>query len=221
MKLKMLTMIVLFMIPSFLLCQAMYVDQGNAIAVFGSYDSETDSDGKATTIAVNGCYTLAGNIDLIVGVGKYSYSYDTDDYFDFGGTELDFAGYYHIKSENLPFNVKLGGGYGSGSFESDFFDDFDLEVTFNAMSFGGGIYKSVLKTDTYEIIPFVDVASVSTTLEMEDTYYNETDSDTDSFSTFGFGFGLMMNNGFVVEPTVSQIDGDTEINLSLGMVLPL
>ncbi len=214
-------LLLLILIPTIVVSQAMYVDAGNAISVLGSYDSESNSDGKTTTLSGTGIYTISGIFDIGVGVGIANLKDDSDDYFDLSGTELDFGAFYNHKSEELPFNVKVGGAYGSGSFSGDVLDDLDWEVTFKLSQFGGGVYKNILKSDTYQIIPFADFWVVNVETTIEDTYYNDSDSDSDSFNSFNFGVGILMSSGLILEPSVSQTDGETEINLSIGYLLPL
>lgn len=213
-------LLTIILVPALLVAQAMYVDQESTIGIYGSFDSESESDGTTTTITAGGIYTFSGIFDVIVELDRSNYQDDTDDYYDILGTGLGIGAFYHIKSESMPFYAKIGGYYSTASLESEMLDDYDLVVTGKSSAFGGGLYKNIVTTDSYKIIPNVDFYVVNSEITIEDTYYNESESDNDSYNSLVFGVGVLLNSGLWIEPSVSQVDGNTELNVSIGFILP-
>ena len=80
--------------------QAMYInDSNNCIIVEGDYETESESDGKASTIYLGGSYVFQGNFELGVDYYTSSFKDDTDSYYDYSSSGIAFDLGYHIKNQ--------------------------------------------------------------------------------------------------------------------------
>ena len=83
---------------------------------------------------------------------------------------------------------------------------------------GAELYKSVIKTETYELIPFVGFHSMTINTKIEDSYGDSLEEDDESTSV-SFGVGIKLNN-LIIQPTISQSDGESDFSVTFGMILP-
>ena len=213
-------LLLLSMIITTVWSQAMYVEEGkNAYSFAGVYETEDVEGGKSTSTGAVFFYTLNGNIDFGIAYDIVSYKDETNTSpnTDSKASGLTFGGHYNIKNPTMPFNMKFGGTYGTATLDADYLDDLQWEVEAKASSFGGGIYKSVYETETYSIIPFVNFSSIKVEVTLKDSY-GDSLSEDDDFTAFGFGAGIKMKNNFYVQPTISQVDGESSFNIILGGV---
>ena len=197
-----------------LFSQAMFVDEGNAYGFMGLYQSEEIEGGKSTTLAGMGTYLLNGNLEFGIEYDILSMKNDTDSELDINGTGIGFNGMYHIKNESLPFVLKLGGMYGTGSFDADFLTDLGITMTSKSSGFGGGIYKMVSETESFSITPFVNFTSMKSEVKMKDS--SDSITTDDDFNVFSFGVAVKMNNNIWIQPTIGQVDGESSFSIVVG-----
>ena len=216
-----ITKVIIFCIlPSLALSQAEFIEVGkNAFGISGMYQSESESDGSTTTLAGQFSYIFSGNLDIMIELGLASYSDDTDEYWDSQASGITFGGYYHIKNPTMPFNIKVGGFYGTASLKADYLDDLDWTAKGKASGFGGGVYKKISQSNTYSLIPFANFHSITSEITIEDSYGDSLDED-DNYHSFSFGLTVKFNNNLWIAPTIGQVDGESEFSLQFGMLFP-
>ena len=219
-KIKML--LIFSMIITTVWSQAMYVEEGkNAYSFAGIYEAEDVEGGKNTSTGAIFWYTLNGNIDFAIEYDIVSFKDETNTLpnFDSKASGLTFGGYYNVKNPTMPFNMRFGGSYGTATFDADWLDALEWELSANTSSFEGGIYKSVYDTETLSIIPFVNFSSITAEATVKDSY-GDSESEDDDFTAFGFGAGFKFNNNLYVQPTISQVDGESNFRIIFGIVFP-
>ena len=208
-----------FIMVTSIYSQAMYVnDSNNYIIVQGDYETESETDGNTTTISIGGSYIFQGNFELGVGYLSGSYKNDADSYYNHNLTGFAFDMGYHIKNPTYPANIALTGGYMTISMDADYLDELEWKVSGNGTGIGAKLYKSVVKTETYELIPFVGFSSLTINTKIEDSYGDSLEEDEES-TVVNIGVGVKLNN-LIVQPTISQSDGESDFSVSFGMILP-
>jgi len=199
--------------------QAMYVDDlNNYIIVEGDYETESEGDGTTSTIYLGGSYVFQGKFELGVDYLIGSYKDDSDSYYDYDMSGFAFDLGYHIKNPAYPVNIALVGAYMTMSMDADYLDELEWKVSGNGTGIGAELYKSVIKTETYELIPFVGFHSMTINTKIEDSYGDSLEEDEESTSV-SFGVGIKLNN-LIVQPTISQSDGESDFSVTFGMILP-
>jgi len=199
--------------------QAMYVDDlNNYIIVEGDYETESEGDGTTSTIYLGGSYVFQGKFELGVDYLIGSYKDDSDSYYDYDMSGFAFDLGYHIKNPAYPVNIALVGAYMTMSMDADYLDELEWKVSGNGTGIGAELYKSVIKTETYELIPFVGYHSMTINTKIEDSYGDSLEEDDESTSV-SFGVGIKLNN-LIVQPTISQSDGESDFSVTFGMILP-
>ena len=199
--------------------QAMYVDDlNNYIIVEGDYETESEGDGTTSTIYLGGSYVFQGKFELGVDYLIGSYKDDSDSYYDYDMSGFAFDLGYHIKNPAYPANIALVGAYMTISMDADYLDELEWNVSGNGTGIGAELYKSVIKTEAYELIPFVGFHSITVNTKIEDSYGDSLEEDDESTSV-SFGVGIKSKNIFV-QPTISQSDGESDFTIKLGMILP-
>ena len=196
----------------------MFTNAGESIiGIEGQYDSEDFDGGSSTTTSVGGTYVLNGNLEIGVqyNMGKATYDDNSPPDTDIDG--LSFGGYYHIKkNETLPMSIKVGGFYGNAKASADWLDDVGVELKSNASAFGGGVYKNIYQKDAMTIIGFFDFHSITSEVNISG---NLSSTEDDKFT--GTSFGLAVRNGnLFVKPSIGRVDGESEFNVSFGLLLP-
>ena len=198
--------------------QAEYVDVGqNAYGISGMYQSESESDGNTTTMGGQFSYVFEGILDVGVEYAMSNYSDDEDSDFDSKASGISFGGHYHIKTPSIPFNIKVGGYYGTMSMDSDLLDDLEWTVKGKMSGFGGGVYKTIVQNDKYSLMPFANFNSITTEATVEDSY-GDSESYDDDFTSISFGLSMKLTNNIWIAPTIGQVDGESELSLQFGIV---
>ena len=170
--------------------QAMYVDDlNNYIIVEGDYETESEADGTTSTIYLGGSYVFQGKFELGVDYLIGSYKNDSDSYYDYDMSGFAFDLGYHIKNPAYPVNIALVGAYMTMSMDADYLDELEWKVSGNGTGIGAELYKSVIKTETYELIPFVGYHSITINTKIEDSYGDSLEEDDESTSV-SFGVGI-------------------------------
>ena len=190
---------------------------GSTISIEGQYDTEDLDGGSMTTISVGGSYVLNGNLEIFFNYDMAKAKNDADSDLDFDIDGLTFGGYYHIKeNETLPMSIKVGGFYGNAKASADWLDDVGVELKSNASAFGGGVYKNIYQKDAMTIIGFFDFHSITSEVNISG---NLSSTEDDKFT--GTSFGLAVRNGnLFVKPSIGRVDGESEFNVSFGLLLP-
>lgn len=195
-------------------------DSTDHVIISGSYESESDPSGTTSEFRIQGEYVFYGNFSL--GVSFLSGSYEAEDSFE-DEQDYDVTGYglnmsYHIKDSPYPVDYSLSAGYSGIELNSDFLDAANIQATGTSINYGLEIYKSIIKRDSFELIPFVGLFGLEYKAEVKDGYGNSVESNDES-TIFKFGLGIKAGNAFIV-PAISQNDGDSNFNITFGMLLP-
>ena len=217
MKTSYIVMSSLIMITS-VYTQAMYVDDlNNYMIATGRYETDDESGGTSTTILIGGSYIFQGNFEVGVEYlfGSFKDDIDSDSDYNMSGAAFDMG--YHIKNPSYPVNIAFEGAYMTMSMDADFLDELEWELTGNGTGTSVEFYKTVVKTEAYELIPFIGFTSSKYSMKIEDSYGDTLEEDDESTS-LRFGLGIKLNNIFV-QPTVSQSDGVSDFGVSFGMIL--
>ncbi|MBT7377165.1 MAG: hypothetical protein HN820_03300, partial [Candidatus Marinimicrobia bacterium] len=175
---RLIHFIPVMVITSIVYSQAMYVsDYNDYVGILASYDSLDSYDAEnsvvvhtTTSISVAGSYIFNGTLELGIEYGKSDFKIKNDIGFEnyMDGSEYSFEGGYHIK-ELLPVNIALRGFYKSMSFNSELLDESDSKLSEIGNGFGVEFYKSVLKDDTMELIPFVGIRKMTINSKFDDS----------------------------------------------------
>ena len=196
----------------------MFANSGESlISIEGQYDSEDFDGGSLTTTSVGGVYVLNGNLEIVINYDMAKATYDDNNSSDMNIDGLTFGGYYHIKeNETQPLSIKVGGWYGNATASADWLDDAGVELKSNASGFGGGVYKNIYQKDAMTIIGFFDFHSITSEVNISG---NLSSTEDDKFT--GTSFGLAVRNGnLFVKPSIGRVDGESEFNVSFGLLLP-
>ena len=153
-------------------------------------------------------------MDYLIG----SYKNDSDSYYDYDMSGFAFDMGYHIKNPTYPVNIALVGAYMTMSMDADYLDELEWTVSGNGTGIGAELYKSVIKTEAYELIPFLGFHSITFNSKIEDSYGDSLEED-DKSTSVSFGVGIKLKNIFV-QPTISQSDGESDFSVKIGMILP-
>ena len=208
-----------FIMISSIYSQAMYVDDlNNYIIVEGDYETESEGGGKTSSIYFGGSYVFQGKFELGAEYSTSSYKGDLDSASDRDITRYGFDLGYHIKNQAYPVNIALVGMYMTMSMDADYLDELEWKVSGNGTGVGIELYKSVIKTEAYELIPFAGFYSSTVNSTIEDSY-GEKIEEEDELTSVNFGVGIKLNN-FFVQPTISQSEGENDFSIKWGVIFP-
>ena len=184
------------------------------ISLDGSYDSEKIEGGNQNTTSFGASYLIKGNLEVGASYQMSKVKSDDDSSLDFDINGLSFGGFYHIKeSPTLPFNIKIGGMYGTAKASGGMIDLLDVSLEANATTFGGGVYKEI----SPNLIGFLDFGSISSKSIISGG--GESESETDSYTSTSFGIAFRNGNVFI-KPSIGQADGESSFNVTVGFLLP-
>ena len=214
---KLIHLIIIMIVSSIIFPQAMYVnDNNNYIGIMGTYESEDAPSESSTEMGVTGNYIFEGKMELGIGYSTVSIKDKNDSTYDMDGTALSFESGYYIK-DSFPINVVLLGMYATASFTSDFLADNEFKVSGKVSGFGVEFYKSVIKQDNLELIPFVGIRKSTFSMKIEDSYGDSIEDDS-KYDVFTFGIGINTSN-LIIEPRILQSDGESDFTINVGFLI--
>tara|TARA_B100000945_G_scaffold309432_1_gene300262 strand:+ start:234 stop:830 length:597 start_codon:yes stop_codon:yes gene_type:complete len=197
----------------------MYVnDTNDYIIVSGSFESENKPSGSTSQIIGGVSYVFGGNFTTEIQILSGSYSDDDDSYMDedIGGYGLGMT--YDIKDSSNPVNFSFGVAYAALEVNADYLDDAQITAKSTGTGLGLKLYKNIIKRQKLELTPYVALTSVNTLLKLEDSYGNSFEDD-DQSSIISFGLGMKFDN-FFIRPNISINDGESDFDITFGIILP-
>lgn len=202
-----------------ILLPSMYVnDTEDYIFVYGSFESEKEPSGSSTQIIGGVSYVFDGNLTTGIQILSGGYSDDFDSYadYDIGGYGVSLA--YHIKDLSNPVNFAFSVSYASLELDADYLDDAQVTAKSNGTGLSMSLYKNMVKREKLELTPYVSLSSINTAVELEDSYGNTLEDD-DKASIISFGLGMKFDN-FFITPNISINDGESDFDITFGIILP-
>lgn len=201
----------------------MLANPGESIfGIEGQYYSEDVEGGSVSVTSLGGSYILNGNLEFGVFYDMGEFKSDNSD-LDYNVDGLTYGAYYHMKENaTLPLSLKIGAFYRDAIADADWLDDAGAEISTEATSFGGGVYKNIYEKDLLTIKGFFNLHLVSseiiTEIEENDYYYAYYDSETDDYNSTRIGLAIRNGNIFI-EPSIGRIDGESSFYINFGLLL--
>ena len=217
---KLLLLLLLFNFSLFAYT-AKYMDNEDVgYSVFGSYESEELAGGNTETTTTFGAnYFMKENIEFV-----FSYmTSEFDDKVDNGAFDASLSGsaiggFYHIRDNTMPFNISVGGEFGSITADADYLDELGWKIEGDASTFGGEVYKELSTSEKFNLTGFIGFSVIDVKTTLSDSY-GDSISESDKSNVLNFGVGFVLSNGLVIQPSISKIEDESSFDISFAYII--
>ena len=215
-----ITIILSFLI-SFGYSKVMYADRGADYQGFNLlYDADKEINGELSSLHLE--------YSLVTYSTEYSLSYtrgqfrdNIDSYFDSSVNGWGITGAYHIRYPLVNISLEAGGIL--SFMGAQYLDDLGLKMDGHGYNIGIGLYRTLIKTDKLELIPFVSRATMSSTSVLKDPIFKTVDKYKDTAIKVGLGIKIespwCSSNYITIQPEMTKTGESSDFSISIGTLI--